>query len=86
VPQPKCRFINPATGNQVGSIVECDTDKLRRFVLAGGLPANVRDPGQTLRLEKRWHGRSAASFELLLRLKPDFVRLGTTIGQPNFAR
>lgn len=34
VPQPKCRYINPATGNEVGSVIECDTDKLRRFVLA----------------------------------------------------
>lgn len=34
VPQPKCRYINPATGNEVGSVIECETDKLRRFVLA----------------------------------------------------
>ena len=34
MPQPKCRYINPATGNEVGSVIECDTDKLRRFVLA----------------------------------------------------
>jgi hypothetical protein len=34
VPQPKCRYIDPATGNEVGSVIECDTDKLSRFVLA----------------------------------------------------
>ena len=34
VPQPKCRYIDPATGNEVGSVIECDTDKLRRFVLS----------------------------------------------------
>jgi hypothetical protein len=33
-PQPKFRYVNPVTGNEVGSVIECDTDKLRRFVLA----------------------------------------------------
>jgi hypothetical protein len=32
--QPKCRCINPATGSEVGSVIEWDTDKLRRFVLS----------------------------------------------------
>jgi hypothetical protein len=32
--QPKHRYINPATGNEAGSVIECDTDKLRRFILS----------------------------------------------------
>jgi hypothetical protein len=54
VPQPKCRYINPATGNEVGSVIECDTDKLRRFVLAVLWRASI---------SKRWDTVSLGHYE-----------------------
>jgi hypothetical protein len=50
VPQPKCGFINPATGNEAGSVIECDTDKLRRFVLAVLWRASISKQWDTVSL------------------------------------